>query len=307
MRLRSALSFIRRALREFSDDHPFQLSAALSYYTLLSLAPLVLVVVAVAGLVFGREVVQGGVVTQIRGLVGNDGAKVIETVLENATSPKAGILSLVIGVVTLIIGATTVFVQLQDALNQIWNVPVKKPASAIWGFIKERLLSLAMVLGVGFLLLVSLMVSAALAAVGQWAGGKFALMPALLQVLEVLVSFGVITLLFAMIFKILPDVHLSWRDVWFGAATTSALFTLGKYLIGLYLGRASIGSAYGAAGSIVVLLVWVYYASLIVFFGAELTQVRTLLREERGGRSSPARDARAWVGEPLRTSSPRRT
>ncbi len=267
-------SFLPR-LREIRSHHPLQLSAAVSYYTLLSLAPIVLVTISVAGLVFGREAVQGRIVEEMRGLVGEAGAEVIQSVIQNASEPGTGALSLVIGIAMLLVGASTVFVQLQDALNQIWSVEAKPKANAVWRFVKDRLLSAAMVLGIGFLLLVSLFVSAALSAWSGWiserGSGDF---PALMQILNTVVSFGVITLLFAMIFKFLPDVRLAWRDVWFGAMVTSALFSVGKYAIGLYLGRASIGSAYGAAGSVVVLLVWVYYASLILFLGAEITRIR---------------------------------
>jgi membrane protein len=255
---------LKETIREFMDDRPMDLSAAVSYYTLLSLAPIVLVTVSVAGLLFRREDVELRIVTEIQGLVGQAGAEVIQSVLRNASDPAKSKLSLAIGVVTLLAGATTVFVQLQDSLNRVWDVEAKPKKSAIWSFVRERLLSLAMVLGVGFLLLVSLILSTALSAVGDWAGG---------QIANNAISIAVITLLFAMMFKYLPDAKVAWRDVWFGALTTAVLFTIGKFLIGLYLGRASVGSAYGAAGSVVVLMVWVYYASLIFFFGAELTHV----------------------------------
>jgi membrane protein len=197
--------------------------------------------------------------------------------------------SVVIGIVTLIIGASTVFGQLQSALNQIWEVEAAPAKSAIGSFIRTRVLSLAMVIGIGFLLLVSLIVSAALAALDGYLQTRTALPAGLWQALNLLTSLGIIALLFALMFKLLPDVKLAWRDVWFGAFVTAALFTAGKYLIGLYLGHASIGSSYGAAGSVVVLMVWVYYSSLIVFLGAEITQVR---RSRRLGESAaPAEHA----------------
>ncbi len=255
-----------------------ELAAALSYYTLLSAAPLVLIAVAVAGLAFERTAVEGRVVTEIRALVGDEGADVIEAVLRHANSPERGARSVAIGTVLLLVGATTVFVQLQSSLNRIWKVEASPRASAVWSFVKERLLSLAMVLGVGFLLLVSLVVSAGLAAIGESAGATVGDSLLVLYAVNALISVVVITLLFAMIFKVLPDTYVAWRDVWFGALTTSALFTLGKFVIGAYLGRASIGSAYGAAGSVVVLTVWVYYASLIIFFGAKLTYLQSLRR-----------------------------
>ncbi len=279
------------ALETIKTHHPLQLSAAISYYTLLSLAPIVLVTVALTGLVFGREAVQGRIVEEIRGLVGESGAEVIQSVIQNASQPASGWLSLGIGLVTLLIGATTVFVQLQDALDQIWGVEAKPRRNVIWSFVKERLLSLAMVLGVGFLLLVSLVVNAGLSAWSGWASSAgpddF---PLLMQLLNTVVSFAVITLLFAMIFKFLPDVRLAWRDVWFGAMVTSALFTGGKYVIGLYLGRASIGSAFGAAGSVVVLLVWIYYAALILLLGAEITRMRAFKQRARAKSGAGAVD-----------------
>jgi membrane protein len=289
MNLRSIGSLLRQTATAFLENSPFQLAAALSYYTLLSLAPILLVVVGMVGLIFGGDVVREGVVTEIRGLVGEAGAEVIRTVIEEAGRPGKGVVSLVIGIVTLIIGASTVFGQLQSALNRIWDVEADPEKSAIGSFIRTRLLSLAMVIGIGFLLLVSLIVSAALAALGGYLEARTALPAGLLQAVNLLTSLGIITLLFAMMFKLLPDVKLAWRDVWFGAFVTAALFTAGKYLIGLYLGHASIGSSYGAAGSVVVLMAWVYYSSLIVFLGAEITQVR---RSRRLGKSAaPAENA----------------
>jgi membrane protein len=264
----------KTAVGDFFALQPMQLAAALSFSTLFSLAPLVLLAVAVGGLFFEREAVEGQVVAEIGGLVGEAGSEVVQSVLVSAADQEEGKRSLVIGIVTLLMGATIVFVQLQDALNRIWKVEAK-PRNAIVGFVKERLLSLAMVFGIAFLLLVSLMVSAALSALGKYAGNPLGLMPSLLQVLDYVMSLGVVTLLFAMMFRFLPDVRIGWRDVWFGALTTALLFTAGKALIGLYLGRASVGSAYGAAGSIVVLMVWVYYAAVIVFLGAYITRLHT--------------------------------
>ena len=285
-RLGENASLLLQTVRTFGRVKPMQLAAALSYYTVLSLAPIVLVSVAIAGLLFGREAVEGRVVEEIGGLVGTAGAEVIQTVLTNAAKPSAGITSLIIGAVSLLIGATTVFVQLQDAVNQIWKVEARTDGGAIRRLVKKRLLSIAMVMAVGFLLLVSLVLSAGLTALEQWASqtGLGSSFPLVLQIVNVLVSFVLITALFAMIFRYLPDVELSWDDVLFGAALTAALFTVGKSLIGLYLGRASIGSAYGAAGSLVAFLVWIYYAALILFFGFKLTQVRT---ERRRGKPAP--------------------
>jgi len=279
---RQIASFGRELLAEWKENDLFSLAASLSYYTLLSLAPLVLVVVSIAALVFQREAVEGRIVAEIDGLIGTAGAEVVQSVLTNVEGPKRGIVSLVIGIVTLLFGATTAFVQLQTALNRIWDVEAEAPKerNAIWALLRDRLLSLLMILGVGFLLLVSLVVSAGLSAAGEWFGGRMELDPRAWQAINTIVSFAVVSLLIAMIFKFLPDAKIRWRDVAFGSLLTALLFTLGKYVIGLYLGRASIGSAYGAAGSVVVLMVWVYYASLIFFVGAEITFVLT--RRRRG-------------------------
>ena len=252
-----------------------ELAAALSYYTLLSLAPLVLITVSFAGLVFERAAVEGRVASEIRGLVGHDGAEVVQTVMRHTNDRGKGLISVAIGMIFLLVGATTVFVQLQDSLNRIWKVDTSLRGGAIHTFIKERVLSLAMVLGIGFLLLVSLLVNTALTAAHDSARSTVSGSAVLLHTVNTLGSFTVITGLFAMIFKVLPDAPVTWRDVWFGAVLTSVLFTLGKFVLGLYLGRAGIGSAYGAAGSLVVMTVWVYYASMILLFGAEVTYIRS--------------------------------
>ena len=268
-------------LRAYWAIRPLELAAALSYYTLLSLAPLVLMAVAVAGLVFDRAAVEGQIVKEIRVLVGSEGSQVVETVLRHARDPEKSTFSVTIGVAVLFLGATSVFVQLQSSLNRIWKVD-ERARNALWVILKERLLSLAMVLAIGFLLLVSLLMTAALTAFGETAlvGVRHGALG--LEGLNLLLSLSVIALLFATMFKVLPDAPVAWRDVWVGAIVTSLLFTLGKGIIGIYLGRAGIGSPYGAAGSLVVMTMWVFYASLIVFFGAQLTYARS----QRRARSS---------------------
>ncbi len=288
MARRKVLDVLKQVIRELSADSPFVLAAALSYYTLLSLAPLILVVTALGALVFGREAVEGQLVGQIQDLVGQEGAQVIQGILRSAGESGAGGISLGIGLLTLVFGATTVFAQLQNALNRIWDVEAKPERGALWSFVRTRLLSFAMVIGLGFLLLVSLLVSAGLAAAGAWAEGRLPLTPEVWQVLNTLVSFAIVGVLIAMIFKVLPDAKIAWRDVWIGAGVTALLFTAGKFAIGLYLGRASIGSAYGAAGSVVVVLVWVYYASLILFLGAEITHVHA---KREGREAQPSEHA----------------
>jgi membrane protein len=275
------MTMLKELAREYWANRPMELAAALSYYTLLSLAPLVLMTVAVAGLIFDRATVEGRIVSEMGLLIGSEGSEVVQTVLRHASDPAKGTLSVVVGSALLLLGATTVFVQLQSSLNRIWKVEESPSGSVrmLWFFLKERLLSLAMVLAVGFLLLVSLVISAAVAAIGEALGGVSNAGIAL-ETLNLLVSLVVVTLLFAMIFKVLPDAPVAWRHVWVGAITTSVLFTVGKSLIGLYLGRTSIGSPYGAAGSLVVMTVWVYYASMIVFLGAEVTYIRAKDKRE---------------------------
>lgn len=275
---------LKEFAREYWSIRPMELAAALSYYTLLSLAPLVLMTVAVAGLVFDRATVEGKIVKEIRLLVGSEGSAVVETVLRHARSPEKGVLSVTIGIAVLLFGATTVFVQLQSSLNRIWKVDGPAQGSVLWLLVKERLLSLAMVLAVGFLLLVSLVVSAAVAAFDETAFKAVSDLTTVHEGLNFLVSIVVVTFLFALIFKVLPDAPVAWRDVWIGALTTSVLFTIGKSVIGIYLGRTSIGSPYGAAGSLVVMTVWVFYASMIVFLGAQLTYLRS---RRRPGTGSP--------------------
>jgi membrane protein len=274
------MTTLKQLAREYWANRPMELAAALSYYTLLSLAPLVLMAVAVAGLVFERATVESRIVTEMRLLVGSEGSQVVETVLRNARDPAKGTLSVVVGGAVLLFGATTVFVQLQNSLNRIWKVEEgpRAKAGVLWIFVKERLMSLAMVLAVGFLLLVSLVISAAVAAFGETALGGLSRPGVALETLNLTVSLVVVTLLFATMFKVLPDTRVAWRDVWVGSIITSLLFTAGKILIGLYLGRTSIGSPYGAAGSLVVMTVWVYYAAMIVFLGAELTYMRSKRR-----------------------------
>jgi len=270
--LRAAIASARKRVDDFMDESPFEKAAAVSYYALLALAPLLLLVLAIAGPAFGADVVRGRLVNELRELVGDQGAQAIELVLENAAFPSESPVALTVGLVSLLIGASGVFIQLQSALNSIWDVPSEQHGNAAWHFLRHRLVSIAMVFGLAFLMLVSLVVSAALNAVNESYGSRVP-WPVVWEALNVLGSLSVITLLIAMIYRFLPDVRIPWRDVWVGALVTAVLFTLGKTAIGVYLGRASFGSSYGAAGSIVVLMVWVYYTSLIFFLGAEITHV----------------------------------
>ncbi len=263
---------LKQTFKEFGDDKVPRLGAALSYYTIFSMAPLLLIVIGVAGLVFGHQAAQGQVFDQLKTVMGPATAATVQEMVKNAGKPKSGSIATIIGVITLILGASGVFGQLKDALNTIWDVKPKKPAG-IMGLIKDRFLSASMVFGIGFLLLVSLVVDAMLAAVGKYGAKHLPGGEAIWHIVSLVVSFVVVTALFAMIFRLLPDLKIEWRDVWLGAAFTSFLFVLGKFALGLYLAKSAVGSSFGAAGSLVVLLVWVYYSAQIVLFGAEFTQV----------------------------------
>ncbi len=281
------LDFGQEVIAEWSSDKASRLAAALAYYTIFSLAPLLIIAIAVAGLFFGEAAAREAVVTQLQSLIGQQGAEAVQQMLANANRPGAGTVALIIGVATLLLGASGVFAQLKGALNTIWDVK-PAPGQGIWKTVSDRLLSFGMVLGIAFLLLVSLLVSTVLSTLS----GQFEqLLPGadfLWQLLDFVISLGVIALLFAIIYKVLPDVTIAWKDVWVGAGVTALLFTIGKFLIGLYLGRSSVGSTYGAAGSLVVLLVWVYYSAQIVFIGAEFTQVYA---RRYGSRIRPEEDA----------------
>jgi membrane protein len=280
-----AWGLLKQTGKEWSEDKVPRLGAALAYYTVFAIAPLLIIAIAIAGLVFTKSNVQDQVIAQLRTLMSDDAAKAIKEMLENAGQPKAGLLATIIGVVTLLFGASGVFGQLKDAMNTIWGVQ-PRPGRGIMGIIKDRFLSFTMVLGIGFLLLVSLMISAALSAVQTFFFGDGT--GIVLQIVNFAISLIVITLLFAVIYKVLPDAKIAWRDVWIGAAFTALLFTVGKYLIGVYLGRSSTTSTFGAFGSLVVILLWVYYSAQILFFGAEFTQVYA---NQYGSRVVPDADA----------------
>jgi membrane protein len=273
MKLKSIWKFLNDIVTQWLEDDPFQLAAALSYYTLFSMAPLLIIAISVAGLVFGREAATDQVVHTIQGFVGLDGAKAVQDMIQNASNrPKTGIISTVIGLVVLLFGAGGVVGQLQTSLNKIWGVTAKT-GGGVWGMIRERFVSFGMVLGVGFLLLVSLVITAFLSGLTQLVGSLVGGAAVIAHVVDIVVSFGFVTVLFALIYKFLPDVEIHWRDVLIGAALTSFLFTVGKFAIGLYLGTSGVTSAFGAAGALITVLLWVYYSSLIFFLGAEFTQV----------------------------------
>ncbi|MDJ0692593.1 MAG: YihY/virulence factor BrkB family protein [Xenococcaceae cyanobacterium MO_188.B32] len=272
IRIRSTFRLLKESFYEWQQDKVSLLAAALAYYTVFSITPLLVMAIAIAGAVFGQDTARGEILEQINELVGEQGAQAIETALANANQPQLGSIASIISVVMLLVGASGVFAQLQEALNTVWNVRAK-PDGGIGEFLRKRLLSFGMVLAIGFLLLVSLIVSAILSGISKL---EITLLPGLnplWQLLNLGISFGLISLLFALIYKYLPDVRIRWQDVWVGAIITAFLFTFGKFLIGLYLGRGSLGSAYGAAGSLIVFLAWVFYSAQILLFGAEFTQV----------------------------------
>jgi membrane protein len=263
-------ALVMASVTAWSDDHASSMGAAIAYYTALSLAPLLLIVIAVAGLVFGREAAQGALFDQLRGLIGVDGAQAVQSILAGSKDIGGSVVSIVVGVVVLIVGSTTVFVELQNDLDRIWHAQ-PPTGSGIVNFLMTRLLSFGLLLSIGFLLIVSLLATAAITALGtlwgDWLGGA----ESLVALLNFVAGLFIITLLFALIFKLLPRTTIAWRDVWTGASVTSVLFSIGKFAIGLYIGRSAISSSFGAAGAFVVLIVWIYYAAQVFLFGAEFT------------------------------------
>jgi membrane protein len=250
-----------------------RLGASLAFYSILSLAPLAVVVLSIVAMVFGHSTAQDQLLAQVQGMIGKEGADAVKSMIEHAQKPSSGVFASVIGIATLLFGASGVFGELRSALNRMWDVK-ENPDTSLWVMIRQRIFSFGMVLAVGFLLLVSLVVSAALAALGKYFGGILPMPEFVAQVMNFLISMAGISILFALIFKYVPDIHIAWREVWVGAVVTAFFFTIGKLLIGVYLGKAAVGSAYGAAGSLVVVIVWIYYSSMIVLFGAEFTHMR---------------------------------
>ncbi len=264
---------IRAALAAWLDDYAPSMGAALSYYTVFSLAPLLVIVISVAGLIFGADAVRGAVFAQIDGLMGAEAANGIQELLRSVSKPSTGILGTVLGVVVLLLGATTVFGELQDALDRIWRAPSRTTSSGLVTLVRTRLLSFGMILGIAFLLMVSLVAGAGIAALGKWWGGWFQGWEVLAQTINTVVGFLMTTAVFAMIYKLMPRVRVSWGDVWVGAVVTALLFTTGRFLISLYIGKTGVASGFGAAGSVAVVFVWVYYSAQIFLVGAEFTWV----------------------------------
>ncbi|RYF32216.1 MAG: YihY/virulence factor BrkB family protein [Comamonadaceae bacterium] len=273
MNVRALFALSRKAVTCWIDDFAPSMGAAISYYTIFSLAPLLIIVIAVAGAIFGQEAVRGEVVGQLQGLIGREGAIAIQGMIRSASEPSKGLVAGAISIGVLVVGATTVFAELQSALDRIWHVPEKAKPTGVWSLLRARVLSFGLIMGLAFLLMVSLIVSTGVAAFGQWAGSLLPGWEAMLVVINILFSLATTTVLFGMIFKFMPTVRIAWRDVWIGAGVTAVLFEIGKAGIGLYLGKSGVSDSFAAAGSLVVLLAWVYYAAQIFLLGAEFTKV----------------------------------
>ncbi|MEB3342104.1 YihY/virulence factor BrkB family protein [Okeania sp.] len=272
MNFKSIFQLLKQTVKEWQQDKAPILAAALTYHTLFSIAPLFVIAVAIAGFIFGKSAAEGELVTRLEDFMGPQVAETIERLVINISRPQSGIIATLIGIATLFWGASNLFAQLKLALDMIWNV-TPPPNSGIGRFIQDRLLSVAMVLGAGLILILLLLVSAVLTAINKWLNSIFDTPSVLWSVIDISLSFGIVMILFAAIYKFLPDVKIAWSDIWIGAGITAILFTIGKSLIGLYLGNSGVGSAYGFAGSLVILLLWINYSWQILFFGAEFTQV----------------------------------
>lgn len=262
---------LKTTVQSWNDDYAQSMGAALSFYTLFSIAPLLLIVLSITGFVFGIEAARGEIAGQLESLLGEQGAIAVQALLQNVNKPGEGLVASVVGVVLLLMGATSVFGELQNSLDRIWRAPERAKSNGIIALLHERLLSFGMILGIGFILLVSLVFSALLSAVNQWWSPQFKESVMLLSSVNIIFGFLMTTAMFALIYKLMPSVKILWREVWIGAVITAILFTVGKSLIGLYIGRSAIASGFGVAGSLVALLVWVYYSAQIFFLGAEFT------------------------------------
>jgi membrane protein len=275
LRLKSIWLLLKDSAIAWDNDNVGQQGAALSFFTVFSLSPLLIIVIVLSSFIFGQEAASGHIVSQIRGLIGIEGASFVQSLITNAYKSDSSALAAIFSVVMLLLGASAVFIQLRVSLNTIWRVQ-QKPIGTILAFLQVRLLSFAMTLVIGFLLLVSLVLSAVLAAMSDYLSNLFAILTGLVSLLDFIISFVGITVMFALMFKFVPDATLKWRDVWVGAAVTSLLFSIGKLVIGLYLGNGAIGSTFGAASSLVIIMLWAFYSSQIVLFGAEFTRLYTM-------------------------------
>lgn len=274
------LSLLKETFAEFMEDNAMRLSAALAYYSVFSLAPLLIIAISIAGAIFGEDAARGAIEYQLSAAIGSESALAVQEMIDSAHKDGSSVLMTIVGFAILLVTASGVFAQLKDAMNTVWDLQ-QKPGQGVKGMVKARLMALSMVLVIGFLLLVSLVLSTATAAVTDWLGSALPIPSFIFQAISFIISIGVVTLLFAMIFKVLPDAEVQWKDVWSGAFLTAGLFSVGKLLLALYLGRESAASAYGAAGALILLLSWVYYSANILLLGAEFTQVYARRRGRR--------------------------
>jgi membrane protein len=282
-----AWGLIKDSVNGWINDRAPRKGAALAFYTVFSLAPLLIITIAVAGLILGEHAARGEIVAQIEDLMGRTGAEAIESIISNSQQKSTGTLATVLGLMTLVVGATTVLAELKDALDQLWEVPAEK-TSGLWYFVKTRLLSLSIILAIGFLLIVSLIVTAFVSGLGKFAS-DYGIPAVLIRTADFVLSYALVTALFAIIYKVMPSISIAWRDVIVGSLITAALFTIGKFLLGFYLGRSAIASSYGAAGSFILVLIWVYYSAQIFFLGAEFTKFYAYRYGSRANRSEAGR------------------
>jgi membrane protein len=291
------LDLAQRSLAGWMHDEAPSKGAAIAYYAMFSTAPLLFLVISIAGLFFGAEAVRGAVFGQVADLMGQNGAEALQEMLAHVSEPKTGLWATTVSLAVLVFGATTVFAQLQAALDAIWEVPPEaaqaEKRNALWTFVKARLLSFGLVLALAFLIVVSLVFDAAMSTLGKWWGPAFGEWETLAHVSSIVVSFAMLTAVFAAIYKFMPRARIEWRDVWVGAAATAALFTVGKFLIGLYLGKSDVGASFGAFGSIIIVMVWVYYSAQIFLLGAEFTWVYAHASGSRQGEAQPEEPAAA--------------
>lgn len=295
---------LTRAVEAWLDDRAPSMGAALAYYTLFSLAPLLLIVVSVAGLVFGADAARGEVVDQLQGLLGPAGAEAVQQLLRSVSWPAGGVMGTMVGLALMLLGATTVFAELQATLDRIWQLPQAQLPSGVWAWVRSRLLSFGLILGVGFLLLVSLLFSAALSALERWLPDWQGPWQLVLDIVNGALGFGLLSLMFAMIYKLMPRVRIAWSDVWVGALVTATLFTLGRRLIGLYIGHSAVSSGFGAAGSLVAVMVWVYYSAQIFLLGAEFTWVFAHTLGSRAETGEKVLDTAPAAASPALTATP---
>ena len=281
-------AMIRDTVKGWLGDFAPSMGAGIAYYTAFSIGPLLMIVIAIAGFFYGEDAASGYLFSQISDMLGREGAEAVRGMVARAGETEEGILGPLISLVLLVVGATTVFAELQSDLDRIWKAPAAKQREGIWGLLRRRVLSLGLVVSIGFLMLVSLLVSAGLAAFSKWWSGWLEDFAWLMRVLDFVVSISVVTLMFALMYKILPRVKIAWRDVWVGAFVTSLLFTIGKFVVGLYIGQSKVASGFGAAGSVMIVLVWVYYSAQIFLLGAEFTWVYTHRYGSRRGQERPA-------------------